>query len=88
MMLGDLWTQLDSYLHLVKFLEAVTTDEDKDEKNGGNEYDNDGPSEKVLQSSVGRVLTCFLPIIEDQYVYGKSFATENKDRAMKRWSTS
>ena len=71
MMLGDLWTQLDSYLHLVKLLEVLTTDEDKDEKNGGNEYDNasnDGPSEKMLQSSVGSVLTRFLSIIEDQWI--------------------
>jgi hypothetical protein len=67
MKLDDLWENLDSCLNIVKVLEGVTTIEEMDEQNGGNEDDDasdDGPGEKKLQNSVAGLLTRFLPIIE------------------------
>ena len=75
MMLDDLWTQLDSCLHVVKVLEGVTTVEEMEEKNGGNDDDDasdDGPGGKKLQNSVAGLLTRFLPVIEAFFVVNAS----------------
>jgi E3 ubiquitin-protein ligase HUWE1 len=78
MRLDDLWTHLDSCLHVVKVLEGVTTVEEMDEKHDANENDTDdasddnGPAEKKLQNSVAGLLTRFLPIIEAFFVVNAS----------------
>jgi len=74
MKLDDLWTHLDSCLHIVKVLEGVTTVEEMEEKNDGNDDDasDDGPDGKKLQNSVAGLLTRFLPIIEAFFVVNAS----------------
>jgi E3 ubiquitin-protein ligase HUWE1 len=88
MKLDDLWENLDSCLNIVKVLEGVTTIEEMDEQNGGNEDDDasdDGPGEKKLQNSVAGLLTRFLPIIEAFFVVNASFlstagTTDSKEK--------
>jgi hypothetical protein len=78
MKLDDLWTNLDSCLHVVKVLEGVTAVEEMDDKNDANENDTDdasddnGPAGKKLQNSVAGLLTRFLPIIEAFFVVNAS----------------
>ena len=52
MLLDDLWTHLDSCLHIVKVLDGVTTVEEVEEHNGGNDDDasDNGPDERSCRT--------------------------------------
>jgi hypothetical protein len=89
MKLDDLWSNLDSCLHVVKVLEGVTTVEEMDDKNEAIENDTDdgsddnGPAGKKLQNSVAGLLTRFLPVIEAFFVVnasGRKSSMPSKDK--------
>jgi hypothetical protein len=82
MKLDDLWTHLDSCLHVMKVLEGVTTVE-MDEKNGDDDASEDGADGKKLQNSVAGLLTRFLPIIEAFFVVNASCRSKKSLEALK-----